>query len=57
MVVLEVNLVKKRKRTICSIYLPATDYVTEEDMTDILKQLPVPIILLETLIHKTNMGM
>ena len=43
MVVLEVG---KRKRTICLIYLPSTDQVTEDDMRDLLEQLPAPMILL-----------
>ena len=39
-------MAEKRKRTICLIYLPPTDQVTNEDMRDLLEQLPAPIILL-----------
>ena len=35
-----------KNRTICSIYLPLTDQVIEEDMRDLLEHLPVPMILL-----------
>ena len=42
----EVYLVGKRKKTICSIYLPPTDQVTKEDMRDLLKELPGPVLLL-----------
>ena len=42
----EVYLIGRWKRTICSIYIPPTDQVTEEDMRDFLKQLPAPMILL-----------
>ena len=45
-VTLEVQLVGENKITICSIYLPPTDQVTEEDMTDLLEQFPTPMILL-----------
>ena len=45
-VALEFYMAEKRKRTICSIYLPLTDLVTEKDMRDLLKQLPAPMILL-----------
>ena len=45
-VALEVYLIGKGKRTVCSIYLPPTDQVIEEDMIDLLKQLPAPRILL-----------
>ena len=37
----------KRKRTICSIYLPPTGLVTKKDIRDLLEQLPAPMILLE----------
>ena len=36
----------KEKRTMCSIYLPPIDLVTEEDMRDLLEQLPAPMIVL-----------
>ena len=36
----------KRKRTASSIYLPPTHLLTEEDMRDLLEQLPAPMILL-----------
>ena len=39
-------MVGKGKRTICSIYLPPTDQVIDEDMRDLLKELPAPMILL-----------
>ena len=45
-VALKFYLIEKGKRTVCSIYLPSTDQVTEEDMRDLLEQLPVPMILL-----------
>ena len=35
----------KIKRTLCSIYLPPQDIVREEDMRELLDQLPTPIIL------------
>ena len=41
-----VYMAGKRKITICSIYLPPRDQVTEEDMKDLLEQLPAPMILL-----------
>ena len=41
-----VYLVRKRKRTICSIYLPQTNQVTQGDVRDLLEQLPIPTILL-----------
>ena len=37
---------RKGKRTVCSIYLLPTDQVTEEDMRELLEQLPAPMILL-----------
>ena len=43
---LEVYMTGKRKRMICSIYLPPTDLVMEEGLRDLLEQLPVPMILL-----------
>ena len=46
-VALENYLVGKGKRTVCSIYLPPTDQVTEEDTRDLLEQLPTPMILLD----------
>ena len=46
MVALEVNLIGKGKRTVCSMYLPSTDQVTKEDMGELLKQLPAPMIVL-----------
>ena len=36
-VALEVYMTGKGKRTICSIYLPPTDLVTDEDMKDLLE--------------------
>ena len=45
-VALEVYLIGKGKRTVYSIYLLPTDQVTEDDMRDLLEQLPAPIILL-----------
>ena len=36
----------KGKRTICTMYLPPTDLVMEEDIKDLLKQLPASMILL-----------
>ena len=45
-VALEVYLLGKGKRIVCSIYLPPTDQVTEEDMRELLEQLPAPMILL-----------
>ena len=45
-VALEVYLIGKRMRTVYSIYLPPTDQVTEENMRDVLEQLPTPMILL-----------
>ena len=45
-IALSVYLVGREKRTICSIYLPSTDQVTEEDIRDLLEQLPAPMILL-----------
>ena len=36
----------KGKRTVCSIYLPPTDQVTEDAMRELLEQLPAPMILL-----------
>ena len=41
---LEVHLIEKGKRAVCSIYLPPTDQVTEEDMREF--RLPAPMILL-----------
>ena len=38
-VVLEVYMAGKIKRTICSIYLPSTDQVTDKDMRDLLEHL------------------
>ena len=46
-VALEVYLIGKGKRTVCSIYLPLTDQVTEEDMRNLLEQHSAPMILLE----------
>ena len=46
MVALEIYLVGRRKRTICSIYLHPTDQVIVEDLRDLLEQLPAPMILL-----------
>ena len=41
----EVYLAGIRKRTMGSIYLPPTDHdVREENMADLLNQLPLPII-------------
>ena len=45
-VALEVYLIGKGKRTVCSFYLPLTDQMTKEDMRDLLEQLPAPMILL-----------
>ena len=45
-IALELYMAGKRKRTMCSIYLPPTDLVTEKDMKDLLEQLPAPMILL-----------
>ena len=45
-VALEVYLVGRGKRTLCSIYLPPTDQVTEEELRDLLEHLPAPMILL-----------
>ena len=45
-VALEVYLIGKEKKTVCSIYLPPTDQVTEEHKRDLLEQLPAPMILL-----------
>ena len=47
MVALQVYLIGKGKKTVCSTYLPQTDQVTEEDMRELLEQLPAPMILLE----------
>ena len=38
--------IRKGTRTVCSIYQPSTDQVTEEDMRELLEQLPAPMILL-----------
>ena len=46
LVALELYLVGKRKRTICSIYLPPTDQMTEEDKKGQLEQLTAPMIQL-----------
>ena len=57
MVDLEVYLIGKGKRTICSIYLPPTDQVTEEDMRELLEQLPAPMDLLRDFnAHNTIWG-
>ena len=45
-VALEICLVGRGKRTLCSIYLPPTDQVTEQELIDLLEQLPAPLILL-----------
>ena len=45
-VALEIYLIGKWKITVCSIYLPTTDQVTEADMRDLLEQLITPMILL-----------
>ena len=44
---LEVYLIGKGKRTVCSIYLSSTDQLTEEDMSGLQEKLPAPMILLE----------
>ena len=44
-VALEVYLIGKGMRTVCSIYLPLTDQVTEENMRDFLEQLQAHILL------------
>ena len=36
----------EKKKTICSIYLPTTGQVNEEDLRDFLEQLPAPTIIL-----------
>ena len=46
MIALEVYLIQKGKRTVCSTYLPPTDQGTEEDMKELMEQLPAPMILL-----------
>ena len=43
---LEVYLIGKGKRTVCSIYIPSTDQGIEEDMRYLLEQLLAPVILL-----------
>ena len=45
-VALEVYLVGRGKRTLCSIYLPPTDQITEEELRDLLEQPPALMILL-----------
>ena len=45
-VALEICLVGRGKRTLCSIYLPPTEQVTEQELIDLLEQLPAPLILL-----------
>ena len=47
MVALEVYLIGNGKTTVCFIYLSPTDQVTEEDdIRELLEQLPAPMILL-----------
>ena len=41
MIALEVYLIEKGKRTICSVYILPTDQVTAKDMRDFLEELPV----------------
>ena len=45
-VALEICLVGRGKRILCSIYLPPTDQITEEELIDLLEQLPAHMILL-----------
>ena len=45
-VALEIYMTGKEKKTICSIYLPQTDLVMEEDKRDLLELFPAPMILL-----------
>ena len=47
MVELEVHIVWKRKITICSIYLPPTDQISEKSMKNFLEQRITLIILMK----------
>ena len=48
---------KEEKMTICSIYLPPIEQVTEEDIRDLMEQLPAPMILLGQFnTHKSLFG-
>ena len=55
-VVLEVYLVEKRKRTICLIYLSPTEQMTEEDMKDFLCCSQYLWYCKETLLHTIHCG-
>ena len=45
-IALEIQPMGKGKRTICSIYLPPQDTIREEDIRELMNQLPTPIIMM-----------
>ena len=46
-VALEVYLVGKGRKTICSIYFPLLDMIRKEDMLDFTDQLPTLVMMLQ----------
>ena len=37
--------------SICSLYIPTSDLVSEKELNNLMKQLPIPFILMEDFKH------